>query len=270
MTQLFDELKVFIKVYEQRNFTKAAELLFISQPTLSTKIKQLERQLATTFFIRKGPKSLVPTDAAHTFYQYALRTLDEYEHTLAQMHGTKRIRCHIGCSNTIAVHYFPKIFPQLVAKFPHIDFMLSLANSAKVTEGVAQHQLDIGLIEKPLDTHPLQKINLCNDELVLAGDLASPYWLMREKQSGVHFFNELYISEQNIHAHLIDTNSNEIITALLQQGFGKTILSHVSLPQGIPFKRLSTRYHRQLFLINRADQDDINDVTAEISTLFQQ
>ncbi|WP_257145351.1 helix-turn-helix domain-containing protein [Bacillus cereus] len=44
--------KIFIKVYEQRNFTRASELLFISQPTISTRIKQLEKQLNTTFFIR--------------------------------------------------------------------------------------------------------------------------------------------------------------------------------------------------------------------------
>ncbi|MGN5456828.1 MAG: LysR family transcriptional regulator [Candidatus Kurthia intestinigallinarum] len=266
---MLEQLHVFVKVYEQRNFTKASALLFISQPTISTKIKQLEQQLNTTFFIRKGPKSLVPTEAAHTFYQYALRTIDDYERTLTQLHGKKRIRCHIGCSNTIAVHYFPKIFPQLVGAFPHIDFILSLSNSAKVAEGVAQHRLDIGLIEKPLDTHPLQKTILGTDELVLAGNLESPYWLMREKQSGVRFFNELYISEQNIHAQIIDTNSNEIITALLQQGFGKTILSRISLPENIPFQQLSTHYHRQLFLINRDDQNDLQAVSAMIAKHFQ-
>ncbi|WP_010286253.1 LysR family transcriptional regulator [Kurthia massiliensis] len=250
---MLEHLKIFIKVYEQRNFTKASELLFISQPTISTRIKQLEQQLQTHFFIRKGPKSIVPTEAAHTFYQYALKAVDDFNQTVEALHEEPRTRCHIACSNTIAIHYFPQTFPSLVAQFPAVDFKLSLYNSAEVVEGVKQHHVDIGLIEKPIDTYPLQKTALTTDELVLAGNVDSPYWLMRETDSGVHFFNELYIAEHNMNVQFIYLNSNEVIVELLKQGFGKTILSKKGLPTSIPTEKLSERYLRTLYVLSRED-----------------
>lgn len=250
---MLENFNIFIKVYEQRNFTKASELLFISQPTISTKIKQLEQQLNTQFFIRKGPKSIVPTEAAHTFYQYALKAIDDFNETLTALHKAPRTHCHIACSNTIAIHYFPHIFPSLVAQFPTVDFKLSLYNSAEVVEGLKQHQVDIGLIEKPIDTHPLHKTVVATDELVLAGDVDSPYWLMREMDSGVHFFNELYIAEHNMDVQFIHFNSNEAIVELLKQRFGKTILSKKGLPSFIPTQTLSERYLRQLYVVCRED-----------------
>lgn len=253
---MLEHLKIFIKVYEQRNFTKASKLLFISQPTISTKIKQLEQQLQTHFFIRKGPKSIVPTEAAHTFYQYALKAVDDFDEAVSAIHREKRVRCHIACSNTIAIHYFPRIFPVLIEQFPHVDFHMSLSNSAEVAEGVMQHQFDIGFIEKPLDTHPLTKTALCDDELVLAGQLDSPYWLMREKASGVHFFNELYIAENDVDVQFVHVNSNEAIVALLKQGFGKTILSKTGLASTIPYELLPPRYLRKLYMLHRAEQSD--------------
>ncbi|EOO27001.1 hypothetical protein IIU_05962 [Bacillus cereus VD133] len=253
---MLEALKVFIKVYEQRNFTRASELLFISQPTISTKIKQLEQQLNTTFFIRKGPKSIIPTEAAHTFYEYALQAVDAWQHTVDQLQNQpKRMRCLIGCSNTIGVHYLPTIMPTLISTFPYIDFSIHMHNSEQVVSHLMKHTVDIGLIEKPIDTYPLQKVTLCKDELVFAGNIDSPIWLMREKHSGIHFFNELYIAEQNINAQFIEVTNNEIIMNLLKQGIGKTILSRKGLPESVPFIELSNRYHRQLFVLCRSTEE---------------
>ena len=251
---MLEELRMFTKVYEQRNFTKAAELLFISQPTLSIKIKQLEQQLNVVLFIRQGPKNSIPTEAAHIFYDYALQTLDTYAQTVAKMQQDERLRCHIGCSNTIAVHYFPLVLPKLILQFPMIDFSLSLRNSEEVAEAVAQHAFAIGLIEKPIDTHPLAKSTVYTDELVLAGQGTSKHWLMREPSSGVRFFNELYRAEHNITTPLLEVDSNEMIVALLQQGFGKSILSKASLPKNLPYETLPLRYTRKLDVIYHEQQ----------------
>lgn len=251
---MLEQLRIFTKVYEQRNFTKAAELLFISQPTLSVKIKQLEQQLNVTLFIRQGPKNSIPTEAAHIFYDYALQTLDTYEQTIAKMQRDERMRCTIGCSHTIAVHYFPIILPKLAMQFPMIDFSLSLRNSEQVAEAVTQHSLMIGLIEKPIDTHPLAKKTVATDELVLAGQSTSQHWLMREPSSGVRFFNELYRAEHNSTTPLIEVDNNEMIIALLQQGFGKSILSKASLPKHIPYETLPSRYKRELYVIYHEQQ----------------
>ncbi|QWI72991.1 LysR family transcriptional regulator (plasmid) [Bacillus mycoides] len=268
---MLEILKMFIKVYEQRNFTRASELLFISQPTISMKIKQLEQQLHTTFFIRKGPKSIIPTEAAHTFYEYALQAVDAWHHTVEQLQDQpKRKSCLIGCSNTIGVHYLPTIMSALIEAFPHVNFSIHMHNSEQVVSLLMKHTIDIGLIEKPIDTHPLQKVTLCTDELVFAGNIDSPIWLMREKHSGVHFFNELYIAEQNINAQFIEVNDNEIIMNFLKKGVGKTILSKKGLPVSVPFIELSNRYHRQLFALYRSDEDSLfKEIFEYIQTAFE-
>ncbi|MDO6632235.1 LysR family transcriptional regulator [Bacillus thuringiensis] len=253
---MFETLRIFTKVYEQRNFTRASELLFISQPTISTKIKQLEQQLNTPLFIRKGPKNIVPTEAAHTFYEYALQAIDAWHDTIEKLQEhPKRMRCLIGCSNTIGVHYLPLIMPALIEKFSHIDFSIYMENSEQIVDLLMKHTIDVGLIEKPIDTQPLQKVTICTDELVFAGNINSPIWLMREKNSGIHFFNELYIVEQNLNTQFIEVNNNEIIINFLKNGIGKTILSKKSLPNSIPYVELSNRYHRPLYALYRLEDD---------------
>lgn len=64
---MFKRIQSFIAVYETRSFSKAAEQLFISQPTVSVHIKQLELQLNTTLFERNGRTELVPTTNARKF-----------------------------------------------------------------------------------------------------------------------------------------------------------------------------------------------------------
>lgn len=255
---MIETLKIFIKVYEQRNFTRASEILFISQPTISMKIKQLEQRLNTTFFIRKGPKSITPTEAAHTFYEYALQAVDAWKHTVEQLQDQpKRMRCLIGCSNTVGVYYLPSVMSALIGAFPNVDFSIYMENSEQVINLLMKHKFDIGLIEKPIDTYPLKKVTLCTDELVLAGNIDSPIWLMREKHSGVRFFNELYIAEQNIKAQFIEVNNNEIIMNFLEEGIGKTILSRKGLPNSIPCIELSNRYHRPLYALYRSEEDSL-------------
>ncbi|HHT7189395.1 TPA: LysR substrate-binding domain-containing protein [Bacillus cereus] len=105
------------------------------------------------------------------------------------------MRCLIWCSNTVAVHYLPSIMPALINAFPFVEFSIHMHNSEQIISLLMKYTIDMGLIYKPIDTHPLQKVSICTNELVFAGNIDSFIWLMREKNSGLHFFNELYIAE---------------------------------------------------------------------------
>ncbi|MDP1459912.1 LysR substrate-binding domain-containing protein [Bacillus wiedmannii] len=180
------------------------------------------------------------------------------------------MRCLIGCSNTIGIHYLPSIIPILIEAFPHVDFSIHMENYEKIVSLLMKHSINIGLIEKPMDTHPLQKETLCTDELVLAGNINSPLWLMREKNSGAHFFNELYLAEENLNPQFIEINNNEIIMNLLGKGIGKAILSKKCLPDSIPFIKLSNRYHRRLYAIYRAEENStFKEIFECTQTAFQ-
>ena len=80
---MFKLLQTFIAVYETRSFSKAADQLFISQPSVSVHIKQLETELKTTLFDRNGRTELAPTTNARMLYQRALALLDDWQKTTA-------------------------------------------------------------------------------------------------------------------------------------------------------------------------------------------
>lgn len=266
-----DLLQTFMKVYEQRNFTKASQLLFISQPTISTKIRQLEKQLQTELFIRQGPKNIIPTPAGDLFYTYAKQTIHHYEETLSLMQEKPRQACRIGCSHTIAHAYLPPLIPILAERFPNVDFSFTQANSENIATSVKRQQLEIGLIEKPIDTAPLQKQTFINDELVRAGSNEAMIWLMREPQSGVHFFNELYIAEKNIQLPQMKINSNDMIIRLLNQSFGQSIISKKCLEEhpSIPYSRLRDAYTRPLSIIHESN-DSLQPIVQQICHYFAQ
>ncbi|MCF2023302.1 LysR family transcriptional regulator, partial [Escherichia coli] len=78
---MFKLLTTFRAVYETRNFSRAAEVLFLSQPAVSNQIKQLERELNIDLFQRNGRKEMLPTKQADLLYERTLVLLEEWEET---------------------------------------------------------------------------------------------------------------------------------------------------------------------------------------------
>ncbi len=74
-------LEIFIKVFDLGSMTAAAKALFISQPTVSSQMKQLEEELQCTLFKRKGKQEMHPTKSADTLYIRALNLKDDWEET---------------------------------------------------------------------------------------------------------------------------------------------------------------------------------------------
>lgn len=92
-------IETFRIVYETRNFSKAAELLFISQPTVSAQIKQLEHDLKTDLFIRQGRKEIIATPPADILYEKSIDLLDEWKHLYQEIqdaeHNLVNFKCQI-------------------------------------------------------------------------------------------------------------------------------------------------------------------------------
>ncbi|WP_332645708.1 LysR family transcriptional regulator [Lysinibacillus sp. 54212] len=251
---MIEILKVFTKVYELQNFTKASEILFISQPTISLKIKQLEKQLRVPLFIRQGPKNVQPTPAASYLYERAITMIEQWEKTEAFLQNGQLYekKCKIVCSNTFGLYYLPTFMSHLISKFPSFEFTMLVVNSEQAIDKLMKHEADFAFIEKPIETTGLNKKVIFQDELVLAGRLDSNDWIMREKHSGIRYFNELYIAENNIEANYIYANHSELIIRLLQEGIGKSIVSKKTLPPSIPFKTLPEKYNRHIYWCSRS------------------
>lgn len=257
--------EIFLEAYEMKNFSEVANKLFISQPTVSTQLKKLEEELGVLLFIRQGPKQVIPTSEADFFYRKLLKIKDEWAY---MMDGLKNIQnkkevCIIACSNTVATNFIPKIFKELQSQFQTLIFEINQMNSEEVIEAMERHEAHIGFVEKPLRHESLNRFAVFEDELVLAGAEEAENWLMREEESGVFYYNQIFLQEKNIQLPIIKVNSNSVIIELLKAGVGKTIASKSSLTTDIPWSDGSS-YMRYFYCITRN-----HPVKSEINRLNQ-
>lgn len=253
---MFKILTTFKTVYETKNFTTAAQLLFLSQPTVSVQIKQLEDALGVTLFERNGRQQMTPTKSADLFYQQAQQLLDLWDQDLHALHhqdGQPKTPCRIGASHTTAIYLLPTLLKAHRPALETLALYISTLNSSQIVQELTQHKLDFGFIEKPLTEKNLIRTPLQTDQLVLAGRPNEP-WLLREQGSGVYHYTMNYVKENNLPLENVMTiKSNAMIIQLLRQGIGQSLVSSAALldyPE-IPYRPLSQQYQRQFYLVAR-------------------
>lgn len=248
---MFKLLKTFRIVYETKNFSKAADSLFISQPAVSNQIKQLEEELDIQLFIRNGRQEILTTKQADILYHHLLNLSDDWEDTLQalQIQATPRETCRIVASNTFSVYYLPELMAHLISQFPQVSFVLEMDNSEQVLDKIEKHQAHFGFIEKPLITDTIIRQEILSDELVHAGDLSEELWLVREENSGIFHYTERYFLEHNLSPHKMIVKNNEMIIRCLEQGIGQSIISKRALTEKIKWHSLSRDYQRNFYFI---------------------
>jgi DNA-binding transcriptional LysR family regulator len=168
---LISVMRSFVRVYESRSFSVASKHLGTGQPAVSKSIAQLEQLLATKLFIR-STRGLAPTDAASTFYEHAVRTLDEAELALKAVRGepavlTGRLRVS-GTITFMRQHIIPQL-PDFLALHPglDIDLLLDDGNVGLIEEG-AEVALRMGKL--PSSNLVARRIGQCRRVVVATPD----------------------------------------------------------------------------------------------------
>ena len=257
---MFKWLETFKVVYETKNFSKASEILFISQPTVSAQIKQLENEFGTQLFIRSGRKEVLVTPQAEILYERVVDLMDDWDnlYQAVQTNQQQIVRCVIGASHTFSNYVLPKLLIQLHQEFPQIRFSVQMMNSLEVLQAVEHHTVDLGFIEKPLSAPSIKRFPLMEDQLVLAGDTEKGPWLVRENTSGVYYYTKRFLEEKDINGPVMEIQNNEVIVGLLRQGFGCSLISERAVEE-IPHQRLDDSFKRNFYLIRRKTNasDDI-------------
>lgn len=169
------QLRYFLAVAETGNFTKAAQRSFISQPSLSQQIINLEEEFGQKLFHRLGRKAVL-TEAGKTLVDGAHRILSEADHTLAELKNDPLLgpEVHVGAIQTVAPFFMPAVLAYCRANdvrlrlYTHEDFRRSLV------EEVYNGKLDWGLVSLPLNEPRLQIEKLYSEPLWLAVGAAHP------------------------------------------------------------------------------------------------
>jgi len=274
-------LQVFHAVARQLSFTKAAEVLFMTQPAVTFQIKQLEEHFNTRLFDRgHGRISLTP--AGDLVLQYAEKILGlsgEMDVRLAEMTGEVGGSLLVGASTTIAEFLLPRILGEFKSKYPNVRPRLIVANSEAIETRVAEHTIDIGFIESTSHQPNLQSEACCEDELqvicspkfplarlkeITPGQLAEYPFVSREPGSGTREFTEVYLRKHGVDIDhmqpVMELGSPLALLEVVETGLGYAIASRTSVLKAlrlgdlvsIPLKprltrRLSMVYPKEKF-----------------------
>jgi len=146
------QVEAFQAVIEQGTFSTAADVIRVSQPTISKLIKSLERTLGYTLFQRTGSR-VVPTPRALALYHEvhrAWRGLDRLTATAQTLHQPAAGHLLIGADPTLALGFVPKLLAMFTAAQAGIDLTLECENGRILAEALRAGTIDIGFVTRPL------------------------------------------------------------------------------------------------------------------------
>jgi DNA-binding transcriptional LysR family regulator len=241
-------LQVFHAVATHLSFTKAAEVLFMTQPAVTFQVKQLEEQLNARLFDRKqGRIALTPAgQVARDYAERILALSDELDARLREVGGQTAGPLRIGASMTIGDYVLPRLIGEFKARFPAVVPSLLVGNSESIQERVAERTLDLGFIEGGSHLPSLASAICCADELQVvcapshplarepcaepAALIQYPY-VNREPGSGTRAVIDDYLQRAGVNPEALDIvvefGSPEAIKGLVATGLAFAIMSHV-------------------------------------------
>jgi DNA-binding transcriptional LysR family regulator len=147
----FEQLRAFIAVAEQLSFTRAAELLYLSQPAVSQHIQGLERKFQMSLFERKGRK-LELTQGGEKLLVYAqriMREASEAENVLMDLNQQVHGKLQIGTSETIGSYLMPELIGRFSQRYPQVQVSLRFKSAREVVSALAHGELDMAVLEEP-------------------------------------------------------------------------------------------------------------------------
>lgn len=244
-------LLVFVTVAEKKSFTKAADALHMTQPAISQYIQTLEKSLGTRLLDRSN-KYVKLNQAGEIVYHHANQIIGQYtqmqkllDDTLNKASGNLAI----GASYTFGEYVLPHVVGYLQTKFPLIRPKITIANTRRISEWVANRQLDVGIVDGQMHHHNLPLDKFAEDLMYVVAsakhkhllekkpaitDLMDETWIFREETSGTREVTERIFSELSIYPKkMMEFGSTQIIKESVQVGLGIALLSHCTIQKEV-------------------------------------
>ncbi|MGK7884421.1 MAG: LysR substrate-binding domain-containing protein [Crocosphaera sp.] len=245
------QLKVFEATARHGSFTRAAEELFITQPTVSSQIKQLTKTIGLPLFEQIG-KRLYLTEAGQELLktcQEIFERLDNFEMKVADLKGTRQGQLRLGVITT-AKYFIPRILGSFCQQYPGIDVSLKVTNHQQIQRRMLENEDDLYIVSNPpealdlctqafldnplvvvaLKTHPL-----ANKTNIPITALDGEQFIMREQGSGTRRAVQNLFDKHKVSVPVrLELGSNEAIKQAIAGGLGISVLSqHTLISEGI-------------------------------------
>lgn len=162
----FKQLTSFVTVVDCRSFSKAAQQLFISQPSISTHIQHLEEELGNALLSRNA-KTIEMTPAGAEFYEYASNILQIRDKMVVCCGIEAAKQIHLGASTIPSAYLLPEICAAFSKKHSDASFSIVQSDSLKITEGVIEKRFDLGFVGTKAQNSDLSFTPFYEDRIVL-------------------------------------------------------------------------------------------------------
>lgn len=243
------QLQVFESVARLLSFTRAAEELFLSQPTVSMQIKKMEDTIGLPLTEQVG-KQIFLTDAGMAMNDTAsdiLNSLNRLEMKFGDLKGLHTGHLKLAVVST-ANYFAPRLLGRFCKDYPGVSVSLEVSNRTNIMQRMSQNLDDLYLIGKPdISTELVFQPYLANPMVVIApvrhrlagrkaiplSELENEPFIMREQGSGTRMALEEKFDQQNIKLNIgIELGNNESIKQGVTGGLGIAVLSQHTLTRG--------------------------------------
>lgn len=244
------QLEAFLQVAHHRSFSRAAEALFLTQPSVTARIQSLERELGERLFERTG-RSVMLTDAGRAFISHAQRALT------AVQEGTDAIEAvrhgevgsiRIGASSSIATYVLPAILKHFRESRPRVHVHLSTGTTEDIVERLLAGEIHVAVTR--LTQHPeVESLHLYNDDLALVVAPGHPFikkgrvtvaeagrqpFLFFERSSSYHsLIYSMFLRVGVVPESPMELDSMETTKHMVEAGLGIAILPVVSIEKEV-------------------------------------
>ena len=262
-----DSLRALCVVIECGSISKAARKLYVSQPSLSVKIKDMENHFQTILLERTN-KGICPTEAGTMVYQHAQKILSLEESIERKLDQT---RCQdqqliVGASTTVGDYALPCTVYNFQDIYPHYKIYLEITDSEQVTDMMLNQQIELGVIEGPISSPLREKLQLEGiktkriatselivvvpyneqwknvDHISLENDFKSLPLIIRKKGSGIRTTLEIALNKYGLRLDelnvILELSTTNAIVAAVEAGKGVTLLPEMAIKKELHYKTL--------------------------------
>jgi DNA-binding transcriptional LysR family regulator len=180
------QVEAFLEVARQRSFTRAAESLYLTQPTISSRIQSLEKGLGCLLFERRS-RGVTLTDEGRAFTPYAERALQALRDGQDALLNSREVtggRLSIGAARNIGAYMLPSILEAFCSRYPRVDLAIRTGRSSDVLEMLLNDEVQVGF-GRTLLHREMNSVHLYDEEIAL---FVHPQHAFALEGSGVTLF----------------------------------------------------------------------------------
>ncbi|WP_296647155.1 selenium metabolism-associated LysR family transcriptional regulator [Romboutsia sp. 13368] len=260
----FKQLEAFVSVAKYGSFSKAARELFLTQPTISSHIQNLEKELDTVLFNRNN-KCITLTKSGEILYDNAISILNNCKkaiYDIKEYSGNIEGIIDIASSSIPETYILPSFIKSFSDKYPNVKFSISHYDSQYAISEVLNERVNFGFIGSKTFNSQIEYIDILSDELVLIAplnlnidnengyidikELDNLRFIMRKDGSGTKNLTFNILKENNFNIDNLDilayVESNETIKEMVKIGLGVSFVSYNSIKDYV--KSNEIKYYR--------------------------